>query len=752
MSELLVSLQHYDRRLLVMAMLICLTASAAALSAYARATSSARTRRRAWCLAAGSLLGSGAWASHFIWMAAGMANSLMGFEFLDAALAWLCAVVGFSAGALVAASRPTLARRALGGAVWALTAGVSQLLATIALRLPATLEWRAGPALAGLGLAFVLSIAGLLLAGDGRRRRRGAAAAVLLTLSFVAMHFMAMSGLVMHPAPALYGPTVFSRETLATGVSLVAVLILLNGGGMLAVDRFSKASALQALHNGLDQAPTALGFYDGTHRLAVWNRAYADMMEVYGMRAVAGMRWKDMVGVPIAKGQVDPEILHRAGKHRIGYEEVHFGELLTPDGRCLDARVAPVRDGGFVVVLNDVTELHKLAARETEARKLAEDASRSKSEFLANVSHEIRTPLNAVLGMVQVMGRNRLSKAQRERLNVIDAAGRTLLSTLNDVLDLTKIEAGKLELEPHAFDLEEVVGLTAAAYAPLAAQKDLAFEVRIAPEAAGAWVGDSTRVRQVLSNLISNAVKFTSAGRVELAVTARDGGLAFAVRDTGIGIAPEKLGAIFEKFTQADASMTRRFGGTGLGLAICHQLVGLMGGELEVTSRQGEGACFAFWTPLARGAARAPAAAAARPQAPARPLRILAAEDNPTNQLILTALIEPLGAELTMASDGREAVEAAARQAFDVILMDAQMPVMNGMEAALEIRRREAEAGAARTPIIALTANVMQHQLAEYAQAGMDGHVAKPIEAPKLFEAIAAAVEDGDPAGAEAAA
>jgi CheY-like chemotaxis protein len=341
--------------------------------------------------------------------------------------------------------------------------------------------------------------------------------------------------------------------------------------------------------------------------------------------------------------------------------------------------------------------------------------------------------------MVQVMGRDRLSKMQRERLDVIDSAGRALLATLNDVLDLTKIEAGKLELEPHAFDLEEMVGLTAAAYAPLASQKDLGFEVRVTPDAAGAWTGDSTRIRQVLSNLISNAVKFTTAGRVTVTVETRPDGLSFAVQDTGIGIAPDKLGAIFEKFTQADASMTRRFGGTGLGLAICHQLVNLMGGELTVNIQEGRGACFAFSVPLARCEARAPVAAAQRPQASDRPLKVLAAEDNPTNQLILSALMEPLGLELTMVGNGREAVEAVAGQAFDLILMDAQMPVMNGVEAALEIRRREAAAGTARTPIIALTANVMQHQLAEYAEAGMDGHVAKPIEAPKLFEAIAAA-------------
>ncbi|CAN5152286.1 hypothetical protein BH10PSE3_BH10PSE3_28780 [soil metagenome] len=381
-------------------------------------------------------------------------------------------------------------------------------------------------------------------------------------------------------------------------------------------------------------------------------------------------------------------------------------------------------------------------AEVVDARDRAQSANLAKSQFLANMSHEIRTPLNGVLGMAQVMELSGLGSPHREHLKIIRDSGETLLAILNDVLDLSKIEAGRFELDDHIFDLAQTVATACRPFASLADQKDVVFDTEIAPAALGAWCGDSVRLRQVLSNLASNAVKFTHEGRILLRVSATDEGLTFTLSDTGIGIAPERIAGLFEKFVQADSSTTREFGGTGLGLAISRELVEKMGGTLRMDSAPGKGSTFVFRLPFVRadGVERvAPEAA----DDDIRALRILAAEDNATNAFILRALLEPAGVDLRTVANGREAVDAFHADDFDLILMDVQMPVMNGIEATRAIRERETSHSLTPTPILALSANVMSHQILEYELAGMDGVVAKPVDAGKLIEAIAAAMERG---------
>ncbi|HLZ74097.1 ATP-binding protein [Phenylobacterium sp.] len=374
-----------------------------------------------------------------------------------------------------------------------------------------------------------------------------------------------------------------------------------------------------------------------------------------------------------------------------------------------------------------------------DSRQKAESSSQAKSEFLANMSHEIRTPLNGILGMAQVMARE-AQGAQRDHLKVLQSSGESLLGILNSLLDLSKIEAGQIELDTHDFDLAETIAAACDPLRVLAEEKGLQFEVDVDPTAAGLWSGDALRVRQVLTNLISNAVKFTHAGAVTVSVEGVADGVRFRVTDTGIGIPEAKLETVFEKFSQADGSTTRRFGGTGLGLAISRHLVSLMGGILSLESREGEGSTFAFELPLVRretaAASDVDSVTQANPGDLTRPLRILAAEDNPTNQLILRSLLATLDVDLTLVETGRAAVEAFSCARYDVILMDSQMPEMNGVEATLAIRRLEAARGLERTPILAVTANVMSHQVAEYAAAGMDDVIAKPIEILALLNAI----------------
>jgi len=376
------------------------------------------------------------------------------------------------------------------------------------------------------------------------------------------------------------------------------------------------------------------------------------------------------------------------------------------------------------------------------AKAAAEAASRAKSDFLAVMSHEIRTPLNGILGMAQAMQRDGLPGPQKERLRVIRRSGEGLLCLLNDALDFSQIEAGKLKLEPADFDMEHLTRGAVATFTPLAEAKGLSFDFSIDPAARGRFRGDPVRLRQILYNLAANAVKFTEAGGVGVAVSRHEGLLKIEVADSGVGIAGDRIEALFEKFVQGDASATRRHGGVGLGLTICRSLAELMGGRIEVSSVLGKGSIFTVLLPLERVEEPAPIAPAAEAanEAEAAPIRILAAEDNEVNQLVLKTLLSQAGLEPTMVENGAEAIAAWKSGAWDLILMDIQMPVMDGVTATREIRAQEAQEGRARTPIIAVTANAMSHQVAEYEAAGMDMVAPKPLDAAKLFEAIERAV------------
>ena len=379
-----------------------------------------------------------------------------------------------------------------------------------------------------------------------------------------------------------------------------------------------------------------------------------------------------------------------------------------------------------------------------ERERAAEAANRAKSNFLATMSHELRTPLNGVLGMVQALTTEELTKVQHERVKIIRRSSESLLAVLNDLLDLSKIEASALELEVAEFDLEHLVRGVVAAYQPLADKKDLTFEFEISEAACGRYDGDSARIRRILYSLADNAVKFTETGGVKLSVSLGAGEVVFAIADTGIGIAPEDIEHLFEGFYQADAGRTRRFGGAGLGLAICREITQLMGGAIEASSEPGQGSTFVVRLPLAPAAAHAePARAeppAGEPEA-AGELRVLAAEDNDTNQLVLKTLLSQAGINPTLVDNGRQALEAWEAQHWDIILMDIQMPIMDGVVATTAIRQREAETGRPRTPIIAVTANAMTHQVEEYQAAGMDGMVPKPIDITALFQAMERALE-----------
>jgi PAS domain S-box-containing protein len=493
------------------------------------------------------------------------------------------------------------------------------------------------------------------------------------------------------------------------------------------------AASRDELRSVFDSVPDPFFALDRQLRFTSVNQRCAELWG-HTPQAMVGRAFRELLP-EAAAGELGPACQRVLATGRAE----QFEAIALPPGIPAEITVAP-RAAGLSVHLRDITERQARERELAEAKARAEEAAAVKSRFLAQMSHEIRTPLNALLGFSELLAQTALEPAQQDYLRLQQEAGQTLLAIINDILDLARLEAGKVEIRPEPTSPGELIRGCVELFAPSASAKGLVLAVRLDPALPGWALLDRVRVRQVLGNLVANALKFTAQGEVAVTaqVRASEAGppsLEVTVRDTGIGIPAEKLGGLFQPFTQADSTTYARFGGTGLGLAICKTLVGLMGGAIGVASTAGRGSRFWFQLPLAE--ARAPAAAPALP-APAaeaaRRARVLLVDDTRLNRLLGSAILEQAGHAVVAVADGAEAVAAVRAGGFDFVVMDVQMPVLDGLEATRRIRRLPGAVG--RVPILGCTANVLPEQRQACLEAGMDGVVVKPLRRDALLDAI----------------
>ncbi|HEX7884350.1 MAG TPA: MHYT domain-containing protein [Phenylobacterium sp.] len=743
---------EHDLRLVLLAGLVCAFSSSLAMLLYARSSGSVRPGLLGL---AGVVAGAGIWSTHFIAMLAfqpGLATGYAPAETLGSlAISVAFAVLGFNC-----AGRRDAARSGLAGGVIGLGVALMHYTGMAGLHTQGTLSWNPGYVAASVLLGVALAASAFVAVRSSARLRPALQGALLLTLAICGLHFTGMAAVTITPDSGVEVPgSSLSRTQLAVMAAIVTVLGLSTVAGVF-VTAQSRRAALRQLREAIASTPDGMAIYDFRDRLVAWNDGF-----------IAFLGFDDGVGYGAAREQIVRAGFARIAAVRGGDPALEAERLLAAarapshsqehqslDGRWWRAEHRLTPRGGRVSVFVDISR-HKEAEqtqarliqdlRETEARLLeavttAQEASRAKTDFLANMSHELRTPLNGVLGLSGALKRRVRDPESQEMISLIEDSGRTLQRVLSDILDLSKIEARKVSLETQDFDLLHEVEVAVLPFAAKAQEKGVGFHIEATDLGQLRVSGDALRIRQILSNLVSNAVKFTDQGDVTVTIQAASedpGYLAtFTVRDTGIGFDASQVERLFQAFEQDDASTTRRFGGTGLGLPICKGLAELLRGSLTAVSTPGAGSAFTLCVPLLPAALQQPAADAQEPTEVTPNLRILLAEDHVTNQRVVELLLQPFGTELVIVGNGVEAVAELERQPFDLVLMDMQMPVMDGLEATREIRRRELETGRRPAPIAMLTANVSSHFVKLSLGAGANHHIAKPVTLDTLVSGI----------------
>ena len=738
--------EGHDLRLVAAAALICAAACLTAFGFHQRSLHTRDAMRWAWLGLTALTAGGGVWATHFVAMLAYQPSLPVGYDGLGTAASLAISVVGMTLGFALPALADRRSWRLAGGAVTGLSVGVMHYTGILAMRAQAHIVWDLGYVAASM----VLGVALALLAFESRARFSGVRGlvvpAAILILAICSLHFTGMTAVTLAPDPTLAVPAeLMGRGPLAVATGALAAIILAAAGSLIWMERMGRRSTLKSVRSALDVVPAGLAFYDAEGRLTAWNRAFGDLVAACDAEPFVGQKRQRLIQIAAEAGwRPASEADAASWSAGLATAERPPSELRVPDGRWIRHEVFSTHDGGMVAVMTDITEQKEIARAMAEARDIAEAANRAKTEFLANMSHEIRTPLNGVLGIADVLVRGDLTSRQRELVGVIQASGSLLNALLTDLLDLARVEAGAVELRPARADVGALLHSVRDLFRSRADEVGLDLLVDIGPGAGAEVACDAVRLRQVLGNLVSNALKFTSAGQVVLAASRSGDRVRFEVRDTGAGFDAATREALFQRFRQGDNTSTRRHGGAGLGLAICDEYVRLMGGSLSCDSRPGEGAVFHFELDLPALPAAQPAETTAEPAEPAvqgEGFRVLVVDDNVVNRQVLQLILESVGIDHVSVENGEQAVEAVAQEPFDAVLMDIQMPVMDGFEATRRIRAWERDAHRPRAAIYIVSANCLPEHVEAGQAAGADGHLNKPVSVAELLGALAPHVE-----------
>ncbi len=731
----------HDPRLVLVAAIVCATACASAFGFHLRSLQATGVGLR-WGLAAltGVVAGSGVWATHFIAMLAYEPHLPIGYEPWTTAASWLTAVVGMGAGFALPVYRDNRTTTLVGGALAGFAVAAMHFVGIAAWRTQASIDWDLSYVLSAIAVSALGAAGAFHVRSRVSRRWAVVAPAAAMVLAIVGLHFTAMTAVRLIPDPTLALPAQLAgRDTLALATFVLVAMILTATSGLIWMEGFGRRSTMSGLKDALDAVTSGLAFYDRDGRMLSWNRAYGELMACAGIEMTVGLQRQEIATRVFAAGwqpqaEFGPDA-PLANYFRQG--RVNGLDLKLPDGRWIRHQSFATQDGGGVSKMADITEQRETARALAEARDAAEAANRAKSQFLANMSHEIRTPLNGVLGVADVLAASRLSAKQQELVSVIKSSGDLLNALLSDLLDIARVEAGMAELRPTPTPLGEIARSVVALYGPQAEQKGLRIALEMGPDADTTVDCDGVRLRQVLGNLMSNAVKFTDAGEAVLRIARRGEAVTFEVRDTGIGFDEATKASLLGAFRQADDSSTRRHGGAGLGLAICRDYVALMGGTLTCASAPGEGSTFGFTLDLpALDEGEVDEVVLADDAGAPASFRVLVVDDNAVNRQVLGLILESAGIEHAEVVNGAEAVDAASTGGFDAILMDIQMPVMDGLEATRRIRAWEAQTGRGRMPILIVSANGLQEHIDAGVAAGADGHLNKPVSVPQLLGAL----------------
>jgi signal transduction histidine kinase/ActR/RegA family two-component response regulator len=757
-----IATQH-DLRLVAVAALICTMAALTAFRLLADAKARPKGARVFRVIMAALIAGIGMWATHFVAMLAYAPAMNSGYEAAGTAASFLMPILGAGAAFTLAAESRKLSWTLASGLVLGFSLALMHFTGMKAFQPLALLRWDTPYVIASL----VVGVAGLTAAmvAAQHTKRPILYAAGLFVVAVAGLHFTAMSALTVVPLPrSELARGVVSNGLLAICVAAAAAALLVTAN-MITLEGWSRRRAIAHLKDAIEPMAEGIAYFDTEDRIITWNTRYAELVDPAGV-LVSGKSFRDLLRGNVAAGAHAEAMGHEAEwvearvqqRSHLGADEHKNGE------RWVRAERRRTRDGGLVTVVMDVTEFRWAQEVLAQARDTAEAANRAKSEFLANISHELRTPLNGVLGIAEVLTHTPLDDRQKEMVETIRASGANLEALLTDIMDLARLESGNVDVVVEPFDLADALRTAAAPYQLQAKGKGLGFVIDLSPDVRSAVAGDAGRLRQILANLISNAVKFTDRGEVRIIVDRPAPGEAwirFVVKDTGVGFGAEAKARIFDHFQQADGSSTRRHGGTGLGLAICKQAAELLGGSLDCRSTPGEGSEFILILNLPPAAAAPVDETPGWIQADPEPveeaavaleplmqnnatqdegghvLRVLVVDDHPTNRRVVEMILDQVGAERVSVENGKEALEAYVRDHFDVVLMDIQMPVMDGLTATQKIRLVEKEEQRLPTPVIILSANAMPEHIEAGKAAGADRHLAKPISAAELLNVIA---------------